>query len=93
MCNFRLFKISAVKSFTFNAWNGFTEGLVGMPTLQYGEDTYQWICKIYQGRCGYSTGTPEEMNPNTTEALSKSCIIRDAYSIGRIHREDHGLWT
>ncbi len=34
-------------SFTFNAWNGYTEGLAGMPTLQYGDNTYNWISDLF----------------------------------------------
>jgi len=37
------------QSFTFNAWNGFTEGMAAMPTAQYGEGTYDWLTKLYGG--------------------------------------------
>ncbi len=31
------------KGLTFNAWNGYTEGFAGVPTLQYGDATSQWL--------------------------------------------------
>ncbi len=37
---------------TFNAWNGYTEGLVAVPTLEYGSATYSWICDLFgDGTC------------------------------------------
>jgi len=41
---------------TFNTWNGFTEGFAAMPTVQYGDDTYMWLCSLFEGTCGNSTG-------------------------------------
>jgi hypothetical protein len=32
---------------TFNAWNGFTEGMAGMPTLQYGDANEGWIKSLF----------------------------------------------
>jgi hypothetical protein len=39
------------ESITFNTWNGYTEGFAGVPTLQYGDATYYWICGIFSGIC------------------------------------------
>jgi hypothetical protein len=27
----------------FNAWNGYTEGLVALPTTEYGRDYFRWL--------------------------------------------------
>ncbi len=35
------------QAFTFNAWNGYTEGLAGVPTLQYGDQIYNWISELF----------------------------------------------
>lgn len=40
------------KSLTFNAWNGYPEGFAGMPTLQYGDSAFQWLCGLMGGNCG-----------------------------------------
>jgi hypothetical protein len=32
---------------TFNAWNGYTEGMAGMPTLQYGDANERWIKSLF----------------------------------------------
>ncbi|MBN2001254.1 carbohydrate-binding protein [candidate division KSB1 bacterium] len=34
---------------TFNAWNGYTEGFAGVPTVEYGDDTYKWISYLFKG--------------------------------------------
>jgi len=47
------------QSFTFNAWNGYTEGFAGVPTLQYGDASYNWICTHFGGNC---TSSNELMN-------------------------------
>ena len=39
------------ESITFNTWNGFTEGFAGMPTDEYGDTTYYWICGLLGGIC------------------------------------------
>lgn len=52
------------ESFTFNAWNGYTEGFAGVPTEEYGDTTYQWVCGIYGGTCGSTNKiiSPSEKN-------------------------------
>lgn len=47
-------------SFTFNAWNGYTEGFAGMPTAQYGDATYKWLCGIFGGSCNNSTNITDQ---------------------------------
>jgi hypothetical protein len=42
-------------SLTFNAWNGYTEGMAGVPTVQYGDAAYLWICTLFGGNCSNST--------------------------------------
>jgi len=49
------------QSFTFNAWNGYTEGFAGIPTLQYGDTTYKWICDIFGGTCGVSSSREDAL--------------------------------
>jgi len=39
------------QSLTFNAWNGYTEGMAGVPTVQYGNATYLWMCTHLGGNC------------------------------------------
>ncbi len=51
-------------SFTFNAWNGYTEGFAGIPTAQYGDNTYNWLCGIYGGTCGNSTSVESQTATN-----------------------------
>ncbi len=34
---------------TFTAWNGYTEGYAGVPTVEYGDGTYLWACDVFQG--------------------------------------------
>ena len=41
-------------SFAFNVWNGYTEGFAGVPTLQYGDTTYNWVCSLFGGTCGHT---------------------------------------
>jgi len=43
------------KSLTFNAWNGYTEGMAGVPTVQYGDATYFWMCSHFAGNCSNSS--------------------------------------
>jgi hypothetical protein len=58
------------KSLTFNAWNGYTEGMAGVPTVQYGDASYLWICTHFGGNCSNSI---ERMNgilpPENIEVL------------------------
>ena len=49
-------------SFAVNAWNGYTEGFAGVPTVQYGDSTYQWICDLLGGSCGEEPPGPESLN-------------------------------
>lgn len=44
------------ESMTFNSWNGYTEGMAGMPTLQYGESTYRWLYALFGGPPDDPTG-------------------------------------
>ncbi len=39
------------QSLTFNAWNGYTEGMAGVPTVQYGNAAYLWMCTHFGGNC------------------------------------------
>ncbi len=49
-------------SLTINAWNGYTEGFAGVPTVQYGDTTYHWVCDLFGGTCGHSTALTENTN-------------------------------
>lgn len=44
----------ASQSLTFNAWNGYTEGMAGVATVQYGDASYNWMCSHYGGPCSAS---------------------------------------
>ena len=33
---------------TFTAWNGYTEGYAGVPTVEYGDATYLWACDVFR---------------------------------------------
>ena len=33
---------------TFNAWNGYTEGYAGIPTLEYGTVVYEWATALFK---------------------------------------------
>ena len=33
---------------TFTAWNGYTEGYAGVPTVEYGDAAYRWACDVFQ---------------------------------------------
>jgi hypothetical protein len=37
------------QSLTFNAWNGYTEGMAGVPSVQYGDAAYFWKCTHFGG--------------------------------------------
>jgi hypothetical protein len=37
------------KSLSFNSWNGYTEGMAAVPTLQYGDSTYTWLREQFEG--------------------------------------------
>lgn len=50
-----------VNAFAFNAWNGYTEGFAGVPTAQYGDATYKWICGLFGGNCGETPEPPESI--------------------------------
>lgn len=41
-------------SLTFNAWNGYTEGMAGVPTVNYGDAIYLWLCAQFGGNCSSS---------------------------------------
>lgn len=43
------------QSLSYNAWNGYTEGMAGVPTVQYGDDSYAWLCTHFGGSCTNST--------------------------------------
>jgi hypothetical protein len=43
------------KALTFNAWNGYTEGMAGVPTINYGDAIYLWLCAQFGGNCSSST--------------------------------------
>ena len=43
------------KSLTFNAWNGYTEGMAGVPTAQHGDAAYIWMCTHFAGNCSNSS--------------------------------------
>ncbi|MBN1895899.1 T9SS type A sorting domain-containing protein, partial [bacterium] len=42
-----LFEDSGQQGLTFNSWNGYTEGMAFMPTLQYGDANYIWAKDFY----------------------------------------------
>ena len=42
-------------SLTYNSWNGFTEGMAGMPTLEHGNTSYLWLCNHFGGSCSSSS--------------------------------------
>jgi len=42
------------QSMTFNSWNGYTEGMAGMPTVQYGDASFLWMCNHFGGDCSNS---------------------------------------
>jgi hypothetical protein len=63
------------EAFTVSAWNGYTEGFVAVPTAEYGDSTYNWICTILGGTCGVD---PE---PSLINKNSESSVL-DAYFDG-----------
>lgn len=52
------------QSLTFNAWNGYTEGMAGVPSVQYGDASYSWMCTHFGGSCSNSI---EEVNPESSQ--------------------------
>jgi hypothetical protein len=55
------------EAFTVSAWNGYTEGFVAIPTAEYGDSTYNWICETLGGTCGVNTSIPQvKENSGTT---------------------------
>ncbi len=49
---------------TFNSWNGYTEGMTAVASLQYGEDNARWAARLFAlqdsicGATGIDSGTP-----------------------------------
>ena len=41
-------------AFALNAWNGYTEGMSALPTLEYGDTCYNWVCELFNGNCWYA---------------------------------------
>ncbi|NQT27683.1 carbohydrate-binding protein [candidate division KSB1 bacterium] len=39
---------SPAQGVTFNAWNGYTEGMAGVPTQEYGDANSEWLEDIFQ---------------------------------------------
>lgn len=52
------------QSLTFNAWNGYTEGMAGVPSSQYGDASYDWMCTHFGGNCSSSS---ERVNKELSE--------------------------
>jgi len=80
---------------TFNAWNGYTEGYAGVPTLEYGDSTYNWASSLYHnyqvGSLHYLPGRIEaedwvDMFGVLTEANTDGC---DGLDVGWL---DGGDW-
>ena len=40
--------LSSAQGVTFNSWNGYTEGMAGVPTLEYGQANSEWLKDIFQ---------------------------------------------
>lgn len=60
---------------TFNVWNGYTEGLVAVPSLEYGSATRAWICYLIgDGIC--ATGPSMAILPQHDEWIS-ACFFRE----------------
>jgi hypothetical protein len=68
---------------TFNTWNGYTEGYAGMPTVEYGSGTHEWVHDIFTGFVpGYSThdipGKIEAEDWSTMEGVQTD-VTTDGY--------------
>jgi len=44
----KLVFLSSAQGVTFNAWNGYTEGMAGVPTQEYGDANSEWLRDIFQ---------------------------------------------
>lgn len=62
---------------SFNSWNGYTEGLVAVSTLEYGDSTYTWICNVFNnGNCSSSTS-------GIMESTMKELIVNKVFLDGK----------
>jgi hypothetical protein len=66
------------QSLTFNSWNGFTEGMAGMPTVQYGSDTYSWLCTHFGGACSSSAESMKGEVPDEDLEILPNPVLHHA---------------
>ncbi|MBN1952273.1 MAG: T9SS type A sorting domain-containing protein [Bacteroidales bacterium] len=52
---------------SFNPWNGYTEGMAAVPTLQHGDSTYKWLCGLFGGNC--NEPLPEDLLPDIRQEV------------------------
>ena len=74
------------EAFTVSAWNGYTEGFAAIPTAEYSDSAYNWICETLGGTCGVSTGIPEiKYNPEITvlSVYSNTRTIKFKYYLAK----------
>jgi hypothetical protein len=63
------------QSLTFNAWYGYTEGMVGVPTVQHGDANFIWMCSHFAGNCSYySERANLEFSQDNLEVLPNPVI-------------------
>jgi hypothetical protein len=74
------------EAFTVSAWNGYTEGFAAVPTAEYGDSTYNWICETLGGTCVVNTGIPQVKENSGTSVFavySNKQNIRFNYHLAR----------
>lgn len=66
------------QSLTINAWNGYTEGMAAVPTVQYGNATYLWICTHFGGNCSNSTERMSERSLSENLEILPNPVLNHA---------------
>jgi hypothetical protein len=57
----------------YNSWNGFAEGMAGMPSLEYGTTHYNWLSSLTQS---YIVPEPSSLLLSLLGCLGLTCVYR-----------------
>jgi len=91
----QLIKKLRCQGVTFSAWNGYTEGYAGVPTIEYGDATYLWASNIFQDftvdGCHPLPGRVEAEDYERMEGVQKEITGDDGGGLN-IGWLDYGDW-
>ena len=84
----------ACQGVTFSAWNGYTEGYAGVPTVEYGDAAYRWAREVFTsftvGGCHPLPGRIEAEDYATMSGVEKEVCEDDGggFDVGWLDNED-----